>query len=95
VIDCEVALLHHFFEVAITEGVAQIPADAEKDDLGLIVTPLEGIGFSHGQTSEQDSGSGQSTIIDTSHPFFATQSYFEKMKLACRRDTTQQEFADA
>jgi hypothetical protein len=45
-----------------------------KDDLGLIVTPLEEIGFGHRQTSEENSGSGQSTIIDTRHPFFATQS---------------------
>jgi hypothetical protein len=37
------------------------------------MTPLEGIGFGHRQTSEEDSGSGQSTIIDTRHPFFATQ----------------------
>jgi hypothetical protein len=37
------------------------------------VTPLEEIGFGHRQTSEEDSGSGQSTIIDTRHPFFATQ----------------------
>jgi hypothetical protein len=36
-----------------------------KDNLGLIVTPLEEIGFSHRQASEEDSGSGQSTIIDT------------------------------
>jgi hypothetical protein len=49
VIDREAAFLHHFFEIAITEGVAQIPADAEKDDLGLIVPPFEGIGF--GQSS--------------------------------------------
>jgi hypothetical protein len=34
---------------------------------------LEEIGFGHRQTSEEDSGSGQSTIIDTRHPFFATQ----------------------
>jgi hypothetical protein len=40
--------------VAITEGVAQIPTHAEKDDLGLIVTPLEEIGFGHRQTSEED-----------------------------------------
>jgi hypothetical protein len=38
-----------------------------------MVTPLEEIGFGHRQTSEQDSESGQSTIIDTGHPFFATQ----------------------
>jgi hypothetical protein len=34
---------------------------------------LEEIGFGHRQTSEENSGSGQSTIIDTRHPFFATQ----------------------
>jgi hypothetical protein len=64
---------HHFFEAAITECVAQIPAHAEKDDLGLIVAPLEEIDFGNRQTSEEDSGSGQSTIIDTRHPIFATQ----------------------
>ena len=52
---------------------AQIPAHAEEDDLGLIVTPLEEIGFGHRQTSEEDSGSGQSAIVNTRHPFFATQ----------------------
>ena len=50
-IDCEVALLHHFFEVAITKGVAHIPAHAEKDDLGLMVSPFERIRF--GQSSPQ------------------------------------------
>ena len=49
-IDCEVALLHHLFEIAITEGIAQIPANAQENNLGLIVTPLEEIGFGHGQT---------------------------------------------
>src|SRR5262249_23118561 len=72
-IDREVALLHHFFEVAITDGIAQIPANAQENNLGLIVTPLEETGFGHRQTSKQDSGSGQSTIIDQSHLFFATQ----------------------
>jgi len=33
------------------------------------VTPLEEIGFGHRQTSEEDSGSGQSTIIDKGHLF--------------------------
>ena len=71
--DLEAALPHHFFEVTIAEGITQIPAHAEKNDLGLIVTPLEEISFGHGQTSEEDSGSGQSIIIDTRHPFFAAQ----------------------
>jgi len=51
VIEREAALPHHFFEVAITEGVAQIPAHAEKDDLGFIVSPFERIRF--GQSSPQ------------------------------------------
>ena len=72
-IDREVALSHHFFEVAVTEGVAQIPAHAEKDELGFIVSPLEEIGFGHRQTSKEDSGSGQSTIIDTGYLVFATE----------------------
>jgi hypothetical protein len=39
------------------------------------VTPLEEIGFDRMQTSEEDSGSIQFTIIDTRHPFFATQPH--------------------
>jgi hypothetical protein len=66
-------VFQYFFEIAITEGVAQIPTHAEKDDLGFIVTPLKEIGFGRWQTSDGDSGSGQSAIIDTRHPFFATQ----------------------
>jgi hypothetical protein len=49
VIEREAALPHDFFEVAIAEDITQIPAHAEKDDLGLIVSPLERIGF--GQSS--------------------------------------------
>jgi hypothetical protein len=41
----EAALPHHFFEVTIAESITQIPAHAEKDDLGLIESPLERIGF--------------------------------------------------
>jgi hypothetical protein len=46
VVEREAALLYHFFEVAIAESITQIPAHAEKDDLGLIVSPLERSGFS-------------------------------------------------
>jgi len=48
-IDCEVALPHHFFKIAMAQTVTQIPTDAEKDDLRFIVSPFEGIGF--GQSS--------------------------------------------
>jgi hypothetical protein len=34
-----------FFEVAIAESITQIQAQAEKNYLGLIVSPLERIGF--------------------------------------------------
>jgi hypothetical protein len=50
-IELEAALPHHFFEVAITEGISQITADAEKGDLGFVVSPFERIGF--GQSSPQ------------------------------------------
>ena len=49
VIDCQAALPHHFFEIAIAQTITQIPADAEKDDLTFIVSPFERIGF--GQSS--------------------------------------------
>jgi hypothetical protein len=50
-IEREVALPHHFFEVTIAESITQIPAYAEEDDLGFIVSPFERIGF--GQSSPQ------------------------------------------
>jgi hypothetical protein len=36
----------------IAESITQIPAYAEEDHLGLIVTPLEEIDFGYEQTSE-------------------------------------------
>src|SRR5690349_7767585 len=40
---CYAPLRDHFFEVGIAEAVAQVPADAQEDDLGRVVSPLEGI----------------------------------------------------
>jgi len=40
-IDCKVALLHHFFEIAITEGIAQIPANAQENNFRVGMTPFE------------------------------------------------------
>jgi len=51
VIEREAAFVHHLFEIAIAESITQIPAYAEKDDLGLIVPPFERIGV--GQSSPQ------------------------------------------
>jgi hypothetical protein len=67
-------------EVLARDSVAKISAPADKDNLGLIVTPFEEIDFGHRQTSEEDSGSGQSTIIGTRHLFFAT----EPNSIICR-----------
>lgn len=52
-IDCQAALPQDLFQVAVAESIAQIPADAEQDDLGLVVTPFEGIEVGHEQTSSQ------------------------------------------
>ena len=41
VIYIEPALFHHLFDVAVRERVPAVPADAEKDDSGLEVAPLE------------------------------------------------------
>ncbi|GHO71411.1 hypothetical protein KSC_103030 [Ktedonobacter sp. SOSP1-52] len=40
VIDAESSFSHEFFEVAVTEGVPQIPSHTDKDDFGLEVTGL-------------------------------------------------------
>jgi hypothetical protein len=40
-IDAESALSHQLFQVALAECRAQVPADAQENDLGFKVTPLE------------------------------------------------------
>ena len=40
-VDGETALPHHLFEVAVGERVLAVPADAQKADGGLEMTPLE------------------------------------------------------
>jgi hypothetical protein len=42
VVDGQPALAHHLLEVSVAKRVAAIPADAEEDDIGRIVTPFEG-----------------------------------------------------
>src|SRR5512135_1972480 len=48
---------HHLFEVAITEGIPQIPADTQQDALSFKVAPFEG------GASVQGSGSSQSSKL--------------------------------
>ena len=40
-IDRKPTLIHHFFNVAVAELIVAIPADAQDDDGGLVVPPLE------------------------------------------------------
>ncbi|GHO64421.1 hypothetical protein KSC_033130 [Ktedonobacter sp. SOSP1-52] len=47
----ESSFSHEFFEVAVTEGVPQIPSHTDKDDFGLEVTPFEGLLLCHGGLS--------------------------------------------
>jgi len=71
-IDCKVALLHHFFEIAITEGIAQIPANAQENNFRVGMTPFEWvlIGFGQEQTSPTKYKLGKSTLfLTTSRPF--------------------------
>ena len=46
-VDCEASLVHHLFEIAVAERIAQIPADTEQDDLTRITTPFERVRFAH------------------------------------------------
>jgi hypothetical protein len=47
VIDREPAFEHHLFEIPIAERIAKVPPDAQKNDVGLKMTPLERIRFDH------------------------------------------------
>ena len=42
VIHFESALSHHLFNIPIGKLVPAVPPDAQKDERGLVVTPLEG-----------------------------------------------------
>jgi transposase-like protein DUF772 len=70
------------------EGISdRAAADAVRSRIDwkylFIVTSLKEIGFGHGQTSDGDSGLGQSTIINTRHPFFATQPFLQHNPISC------------
>ncbi len=42
---------HHLFEIAIAQCVAQIPSHAQKNEIGLEVTPFERVRLDHGEFS--------------------------------------------
>ncbi len=35
------SFLHHFFQVAVAQGISQVPSDTQQDDVRLEVTPFE------------------------------------------------------
>jgi hypothetical protein len=41
------SLSHEFFHITITQNIAQVPTQAEQNNVGLEVTPFEGILFGH------------------------------------------------
>ena len=46
-INTETSLGHEFFEIAIAEGIPEIPSDAEHDNVRLVLPPFEQIHVSH------------------------------------------------
>ena len=50
VVDRQIALGHRFFQIAITQGVAQIPADTEYNDVAFKVAPFKQWGMAHGRS---------------------------------------------
>jgi hypothetical protein len=53
----------------ITEGIGEVPAHAEQDNLRFIVSPLEGVRLGHKDEREQT----QSLTLPPAVPVFATQ----------------------
>ena len=47
-VECEASLVHHFFDITVAERVAQVPANAQEDDVSFIMAPLEGVWSVHG-----------------------------------------------
>jgi hypothetical protein len=66
-------LQHHLLKLAIAQWVAQIPANAQQNDLSLEVTPLEWLGLIHDCRSQESSWSTRGIAILSSSIFFATQ----------------------
>ncbi len=47
VIDVQTPLQHDLFQVSIAQGIAQVPVDAQQNDIGLEMTLFEGGGSVH------------------------------------------------
>jgi len=46
---CEPPFHHHLFQVAIAQGITQVPPDTQEDDIGLEMTLLKGVTGVHGR----------------------------------------------
>lgn len=46
---CKPPFQHHLLQVAVTQGIAQIPTHAQQDDVRLEMTPLKGVLGVHGR----------------------------------------------
>src|SRR6185437_13342391 len=69
-VDVETSFPHHFFEVAVAERVAQIPAQAQENNLGFEVPPFERTRLAHEENSSARLDTAEFT---TSSAFLATE----------------------
>jgi hypothetical protein len=51
VIDVQTPLEHHLLQVTVAQSIAQVPPDAQENDVGLEVTPFERVLLGHGESS--------------------------------------------
>src|SRR5207244_561918 len=72
VIDVQTPFPHHFLEISVTKRVPQIPANAQEKNLGLKMTPFEGVLLVHGCCSPRLSRSNQA--YSTRSPHFLQQN---------------------
>ncbi len=47
-VNCESPLQHHLLQIAVAQGVAQVPTHAQQDDVRLEMTPFERMLGIHG-----------------------------------------------
>ena len=69
-VDVETSFPHHFFEVAVAERVAQIPAQAQENNLGFEVPPFERTRLAYEENSSARLDTAEFT---TASAFLATE----------------------
>jgi len=76
---------HHFFQISIAERIAQVPANAQQDDFGLVMPPFEWVFHEGAFLVSKQSGEGYPTS-----EFFATEPICAY--LLCQRLILQSRF---